>query len=143
MYAWFLTNTAHICSKLKCTTDVLTLQPTLLLKFLNLQVVELDFSPDGLATQAQRAKLLLSLLPATLTELRLLSVPRVDTHILDLVAAQCPALETLDLTCIERLDEGCCWLCFEESSTCIVHSPIPDVYPSVKELSVALSVPMV
>ncbi|KAH9840059.1 uncharacterized protein C8Q71DRAFT_795251 [Rhodofomes roseus] len=123
--------------KLKCTTDVLTLQPTLLLKLLNLQVVELDFLPDGLATQAQRVKLLLSLLPATLTELRLLNVPRIDTHILGLVAAQCPALETLDVTCIGRFDEGCCWLCFEESSTCIIHSPIPDVYPSIKELSVA------
>ncbi|KAH9933381.1 uncharacterized protein B0H18DRAFT_1083041 [Fomitopsis serialis] len=113
---------------LKCSTIILTPQLALLPNFLNLQIVELNFRPDGLATQAQRANLLLNHLPATLTELRC-------SICLVLIAARCPALETLDMTCVERLDEDCCWLCFDESSACIVHSPIPDVYPGVKDLA--------
>lgn len=72
--------------------------------------------------------------------LKLTFLPRVDTTLLSLVAAHFPSLTTLDLSSVERLDEQCCWLCFQESSSCIVHSPIPDMFPSVDHLAVRIPV---
>ena len=133
----FLTICAHICSILDSLTTALGSKPAFLANFTYLQTLELDFSDDGLATQSQRAELLTQFLPATLTVIRLVCLPRIDPHILGLIAARCPVLETLDVTTLERLDLSCCWVCLEESSTCTVHSPIPDMYSDVKELSVA------
>ena len=133
----FLTICAHICSILDSLTTALGSKPAFLANFTYLQTLELDFSDDGLATQSQRAELLAQFLPATLTVIRLVCLPRIDPHILGLIAARCPVLETLDVTTLERLDLSCCWVCLEESSTCTVHSPIPDMYSDVKELSVA------
>lgn len=132
----FLTDRAHICSTIESLTTALGRTPAFLANFTNLKTLELDFSNDGLATQSQRAELLAQSLPATLTVIRLVCLPRIDPHILGLIAARCPALETLDTTTLERLDISCCWVCLEESSTCMVHSPIPDKYPDARELSV-------
>lgn len=104
---------------------------------MSLGTLELDFSGDGLATLSQRAELFIKFLPPSLTVFRLVCLPRIDTHILGLIAARCPALETLDMTVLDRLEKSCCWSCLDESSTCAVHSPIPDMYSNVQELSVA------
>ncbi|EPT00978.1 hypothetical protein FOMPIDRAFT_1080404, partial [Fomitopsis schrenkii] len=124
---------------LESRTTVLSSKPVHLANLTNLGTLELDFSGDGLATQSQRAELLIKVLPPTLTVFRLVCLPRIDTHILSLIAARCPALETLDMTVVDRLDKSCCWYCLEESSTCTVHSPIPDIYPNVNELSIAFA----
>ncbi|KAF9820858.1 hypothetical protein IEO21_01085 [Rhodonia placenta] len=122
---------------LECSTKTLSTKPDLLAKFDRLQVVEIDFFPDGLATQTDRTKLLFVHLPATITELRLTFLPRIDTQLLCVIASRFPALEMLDLTCTDRLDEECCWLCYEESSSCAVHSPVPDIYLTVENLAAA------
>ncbi|EPT00995.1 hypothetical protein FOMPIDRAFT_1121547 [Fomitopsis schrenkii] len=129
----------HICSTFDSRTTDLSSEPAYLANLTNLGTLELDFSGDGLATQSQRAELLIKVLPPTLTVFRLVCLPRIDTHILSLIAARCPALETLDMTVVDRLDKSCCWYCLEESSTCTVHSPIPDMYPNVNELSIAFA----
>ena len=133
---FLLTHIAHIYSVLEGFTTILGSGAPFLAHFTNLQTLELDFSDDGLATQSQRAELFAQFLPATLTVVRLVCLPRIDAHILGLIASCCPALETLDITTLERLDLSCCWTCLEESSTCMVHSPIPDMYRDVEELSV-------
>ncbi|KAI0675695.1 hypothetical protein C8Q78DRAFT_343441 [Trametes maxima] len=97
--------------------------------------LELDFSGDGLATQGSRAMLLFKNMAADLIYIKLTNLPRIDTALLSLVASRFPTLRTLELSCTERLDEKCCWLCFEESSTCCIHSPIPDSYPTAEALT--------
>ena len=73
--------------------------------------------------------------------LKLTFLPRIDTALLSLVALQFPSLMTLGLSSVERLDEQCCWLCLQESSSCIVHSPIPDMFPSADHLAVGIPSP--
>ncbi|KAI0642113.1 hypothetical protein C8Q79DRAFT_1003489 [Trametes meyenii] len=104
-------------------------------QFMALGTLELDFSGDGLSTQGNRVTLLFKNMTADLTWMKLTNLPRIDCALLILVASRFPTLRTLELSCTERLDERCCWLCFEESSTCCVHSPIPDTYPTAESLA--------
>ncbi|EJF64087.1 hypothetical protein DICSQDRAFT_144783 [Dichomitus squalens LYAD-421 SS1] len=103
--------------------------------FGSLRSLEIDFSSDGLSTQKTRCSLLFKSLTADLTVLKLTSLPRIDTALLSLVASRFPSLTTLELSSTERLDKECCWLCFEESSSCTIHSPVPDVFPSIEVLA--------
>ncbi|KAI0358019.1 hypothetical protein OH77DRAFT_1474762 [Trametes cingulata] len=103
--------------------------------FTSLRSLELDFSGDGLSTQNSRAGLLFKNMTAALIRLKLTHLPRIDSTLLSLVASRFSSLETLELSCTERLDIQCCWLCFEESSTCVVHSPIPDAYVTAETLA--------
>ncbi|OJT11204.1 hypothetical protein TRAPUB_12248 [Trametes pubescens] len=68
--------------------------------------------------------------------MKLTHLPRIDTALLSLIASRFVSLEILELSCTERLDEQCCWLCFEESSTCTIHSPIPDLFVTEEHLTV-------
>lgn len=131
---------AHIHRQLKVPTACVQSSLKILSKFASLLSLELDFSSDGLSTQRTRCLLVFKGLSAGLTMLKLTFLPRVDTTLLSLVAAHFPSLTTLDLSSVERLDEQCCWLCFQESSSCIVHSPIPDMFPSVDHLAVRIPV---
>ena len=106
--------------------------------FTSLQELDLDFSCDGLSTQASRVLHIFNNISADLSMLKLTYLPRIDASLLALIAFRFPSLTTLELSCTERLDKTCCWLCFEESGSCTVHSPIPDVYPSVKNLAVSI-----
>ncbi|KZT09842.1 uncharacterized protein LAESUDRAFT_694303 [Laetiporus sulphureus 93-53] len=124
---------------LHCFSGTLSVQPSLLGCFKRLQIIELDFSSDGLATQSDRISFIFSHLTSNITELRLKCLPRIDHHLLALIASRFTALEMLDLTCADRLDEACCWLCYEESSSCSDHSPVPDCHSSVEDLSVAFA----
>ncbi|EIW79041.1 hypothetical protein CONPUDRAFT_155731 [Coniophora puteana RWD-64-598 SS2] len=58
-------------------------------------------------------------------------VSRVDSAALFSVASSCPSLVTLSVSCTEGLDVSCCWHCFTESTTAVVHSPIPNYYASI------------
>ncbi|KAH9852633.1 hypothetical protein C2E23DRAFT_778455 [Lenzites betulinus] len=104
-------------------------------RFTMLKNLELDFSGDGLSTQNNRAKTLFNNMSADLRSLKLTYLPRIDAVLLSLISARFSSLEILELSCTERLDTLCCWLCFEESSTCTVHSPIPDAFATVQCLS--------
>lgn len=107
-----------------------------LARFTSLQSLELDFTTDGLATQKSRCSLLFKNVIADLTTLKLTYLPRIDTALLTFLAARFPSLMILGLSCTERLDEECCWLCFEESSSCTMHSPIPEQFSSIQKLTV-------
>lgn len=109
-----------------------------LASFVSLRSLEMDFSSDGLSTQMTRCSLIFNQLTAGLTVLKLTYLPRIDTALLAQVASRFPSLATLELSSAERLDEECCWLCFQESSSCILHSPIPDFFPSVEALAVRM-----
>ncbi|KAI6044482.1 hypothetical protein EDC04DRAFT_2865931 [Pisolithus marmoratus] len=63
-----------------------------------------------------------------LTSLKMTCLWRIDVGLLSMVAKIFPALMDLHLTCSENLDTSCCWLCYEESSMAVIHSPIPGHY---------------
>ena len=115
--------------------------------FVNLRSLSIDFSPDGLATQHTRAKHIFSgsssagiMFPSCLESLTLTSLSRIDVPLLKIIVACFPHLITLSLSCTERLDLDCCWGCFEESASAIVHSPIPGMFSTSADL--AVSAPM-
>lgn len=123
-------------SNLECSSKTITSEIDQLSNFDRLRVVEIEFSPDGLKTQFTRIKMIFKHLSPNITELRLTWLPCIDINLLSMIAARFTALETLDLTCAERLDEECCWLCYEESLSRTVHSPVPDVCYSTEQLPV-------
>ncbi|KAI5984740.1 hypothetical protein EDD15DRAFT_2480018 [Pisolithus albus] len=74
-----------------------------------------------------------------LTSLKMTGLSRIDIDLLGTVAKTFPGLTDLHLSCSENLDTSCCWLCYEESSTAVIHSPIPDHYANVKTLTNAFA----
>ncbi|KAI0831986.1 hypothetical protein BC628DRAFT_1310512 [Trametes gibbosa] len=104
-------------------------------QFTYLKTLELDFSGDGLSTQSNRIAALFKNMSADLSTLKLTFLPRIDTVLLSLVSSRFSSLKILELSCTERLDKKCCWLCFEESSSCTAHSPVPDAFVTVESLS--------
>lgn len=133
----------HICaythfSDLDCLSTSILSDISHLLHFSNLQHVHVDFSPEGLHTQRTCIRKILKCLPAELTLLELSYLPKLDVDLLHRVAKHFPHLTNLKLTCSERLINDCCWACYEESSSCTVHSPIPDNHVDVDDLTVRL-----
>lgn len=126
----------HICSSLDSSPSHFRYKMAAVARFTYLRDLTLDFSADGLATQSSRCGLLFSNITSDLSSVKLTYLPRIDVTLLSLLAGRFPSLTNLELSCTERLDEGCCWLCFDESSSCIVHSPIPDYFPSAERLAV-------
>ncbi|KAL1940773.1 hypothetical protein VTO73DRAFT_7814 [Trametes versicolor] len=126
---------AHTCRSLSASSTFFRYKTSCLLQFTLLTTLELDFAGDGLATQNNRATLFFKNIAADLTRMKLTHLPRIDTALLSLIASRFASLKVLELSCTERLDEQCCWLCFEESSTCTTHSPIPDLFVDVEHLA--------
>ncbi|KAH9987146.1 hypothetical protein BJV74DRAFT_796597 [Russula compacta] len=62
--------------------------------------------------------------PGTLVSLSLTSLPRITQLLLKEIARRCVSLKELELSVVQRLSTDCCWACFEESSSCVEHSPI-------------------
>ena len=71
-----------------------------------------------------------------LTSLTMTAVPRLDTHLLEIVAQTFPSLIDLHLSTVEGLIIECCPNCFQDSLTRSTHSPVPDIYPNVEMLAV-------
>ncbi|KAG1860279.1 hypothetical protein DFJ58DRAFT_905547 [Suillus subalutaceus] len=86
------------------------------------------FSP--LAITPNPAVSLLKLTSLTMTKLW-----RIDVPLLKIVASTFPSIKILHLSCSEQLDVSCCWACFEESSTAVVHSPIPNYFNDITKLT--------
>ena len=135
--AFWLTICAHICSALRSSTSFFRFKMDGLAQYTLLRSLELDFAEDGLSTQRSRCLLLFKNMTADLTILAMTSLPRIDVPLLSMLSTRFPSLKTLTLSSTERLDKECCWLCYEESSGCTIHSPIPEVYPSVHALAVS------
>lgn len=75
---------------------------------------------------------------STLTHLKLTSLTYIDVSLLRLVSSSFPSLLRLHLSCTERILHTHCWGCYEESLQCVMHSPIPDVFPTQMDLMVSL-----
>jgi hypothetical protein len=97
---------------------------TLPLYKMNLESLELGCESVSAFSLAASILLVFRQVPDTLVALRLMSLPRITQLLLKEIAKQCTNLRELQLSVVERLSTGCCWTCFEESSTCIAHSPV-------------------
>lgn len=107
--------------------------------FTRLNSLYIDFSTEGSNTHHARARLILAYLQPKFSRLTCLEfdfLPSITTHILELIVETCPALETLILGCSTRLVADCCWTCYDEASTCTVHSPLPDYFCDVDGMTV-------
>ncbi|EGN95153.1 hypothetical protein SERLA73DRAFT_162708 [Serpula lacrymans var. lacrymans S7.3] len=105
------------------------------------QDVGLSWVKDGRGTQRNRVNRIFSIphpttpFPATLTTLTVVALSRIDGQLLTSIASVLPALTVLHLSCTENLDISCCWACFAESASAVVHSPIPNHFTNIKKLT--------
>lgn len=110
----------------------------------NLKHLMISFSSDGRQSQTTRLKRIFSpptiplvpWFPPQLTSLTMTKLWRIDVPLLKTVASAFPSVKILHLSCSEQLDVSCCWTCFEESSTAVVHSPIPNYFNDITKLTV-------
>ncbi|KAG2125060.1 hypothetical protein DEU56DRAFT_587760 [Suillus clintonianus] len=109
----------------------------------NLKHLIISFSSDGRQSQTTRLKRIFSppaiplitwFLPQ-LTSLTMTKLWRIDVTLLKTVASAFPSVKVLHLSCSEQLDVSCCWPCFEESSSAVVHSPIPNYFHDITRLT--------
>lgn len=128
------------------TSQILLTKPCRLSALIRLQELSINFEDEGLSTQQTCIKIffkdLLLASPSEttftrLTTLTLTSMPRIDTPLLRLIAESFPCLVDLFVGSAERLDFGHCWGCFEESLTCTIHSPIPEMFLDARDLAVS------
>ncbi|KAG2142865.1 uncharacterized protein EDB93DRAFT_1088458 [Suillus bovinus] len=109
----------------------------------NLKHLMISFSSDGRQSQTTRLKrifsppaiLLTPWFPPQLTSLTMTKLWRIDVPLLRTIASAFSSVKTLHLSCSEQLDVSCCWSCFEESSTAVVHSPIPNYFNDITKLT--------
>lgn len=112
--------------------------------FRNLKHLMITFSSDGRQSQTIRLQRISSppaihqcpLFPSHLTSLTLTKLWRIDVPLLQTLASAFASVKILHLSCSEQLDVSCCWTCFGESSTAVVHSPIPNYFPDITKLTV-------
>ncbi|KAH8991671.1 hypothetical protein EDB92DRAFT_644060 [Lactarius akahatsu] len=91
-----------------------------------MNLVSLELACEAVSVFSLSASILLvfPLLPTTLVSLKLTSLPHITSMLLKEIARRCTSLKELELSVVEQLGIDCCWACFEESSTCVKHSPI-------------------
>ena len=113
----------------------------------SLRALHISFAAEVRSTQKIRSTQIF-VIPLTdspmihLTSLTLTELWRIDGTLLSMVSRAFPGLVSLHLSCSEHLDVSCCWACFEESSSAVVHSPIPNHFPTVASLTVRFSSPL-
>jgi len=120
-------------------SEIVVFSPSHLISLTHLRILTISLEHEGLATQHPLAKRICKYLQPliNLSSLTLTSVARIDTALLSLLAKTFPSLTALSLSCTERLDVSCCWNCFQESASCTVHSPIPDMFAQAADLAVS------
>ncbi|KAH9074864.1 hypothetical protein EDB83DRAFT_2653849 [Lactarius deliciosus] len=91
---------------------------------MNLVSLELACEAVSVFSLSTSILLVFPLLPTTLVSLKLTSLPHVTSMLLKEISRRCTSLKELELSVVEQLGIDCCWACFEESSTCVKHSPI-------------------
>jgi hypothetical protein len=106
---------------------------------MQLHSLDIYTGTETLATQNPAAKRIFKNLVKpgpSLRSLTMTSLARIDSMLLELISETLPGLEILELSCIERIRMECCWGCFEDSLSCIVHSPIGDYHVDCQSLVV-------
>ncbi|KAF9219744.1 hypothetical protein BS17DRAFT_760427 [Gyrodon lividus] len=106
--------------------------------------LHISFAADGRSTQKNRLSHIFNTplmnVPMThLTTLTFTGLWRIDTALLGIISTAFPELTTLRLSCSEHLDVSCCWACFEESSSAVIHSPIPNHFSTASKLTTDFS----
>ena len=91
---------------------------------MNLASLELACEAVSAFSLAASILLVFPQLPTTLVSLKLTALPYITPMLLRQISSRCANLKELELSVVERLGIDCCWACFEESSTCVKHSPI-------------------
>ncbi|KAG8215050.1 hypothetical protein J3R82DRAFT_8459 [Butyriboletus roseoflavus] len=110
----------------------------------SLRTLHISFGAEVRSTQKIRSKQIF-VIPLTnspmihLTSLTLTELWRIDVLLLSMLSGAFPGLMSLHLSCSEHLDVSCCWTCFEDSSLAVVHSPIPNHFPTVASLTSAFA----
>lgn len=125
-----------LCSVLCSSSQAVAAAHPPLKSFRALRTVHITFIGQTLATQ-YRAIQVLNDLPSELTDLHLSDLADINIYTLSIIASNLHRLTSLILTCSERLDDSCCWSCFEESASCTWHSLIPERFCDVAELTVS------
>jgi hypothetical protein len=135
---------AHILSRtLWSTTQAMQKKLPRLSLFSGLHELSVNCKHEGLATQHLFIKTMLCSLTVglptyhSLKNLTLTHLARIDAPLLRLVSSTFPLLEDLYLSCTERIHLEHCWACFEESLSCVEHSPIGETCFSHEELAVS------
>lgn len=106
--------------------------------FENLQELQIDLYHENLKTQTRCVKAIFSDKFFVLQILKLTEVPRIDTHLLGLISSACPGLTRLELSSVEALRRAiCCWNCWQNATSLVVHSPIPSKYRCAEDLAVS------
>jgi hypothetical protein len=148
LYIYFHTLTDSLDSTLIAPSHALeaaSWNPSL---YRNLKHLMISFSSEGRQSQTTRLKCIFSppaisltpWFPSQLTSLTMTKLWRIDVPLLKIVASAFPSVKILHLSCSEQLDVSCCWPCFEESSTAVVHSPIPNYFSDITKLTVCWAV---
>jgi hypothetical protein len=137
-----MTKNGAYTRSLYASSDVLLSVPSLAFpSFGLLKDLWIDFRREGLMTQRPVLVFLFKSVASSddfsiLTSLTMTALPRLDPHLLKLVAQTFPSLIDLHLSTVDILETDCCPNCFEDSLTRSSHSPIPDIYPNVEMLAV-------
>ena len=138
--AYIITKNGAYIRSLYASSDVLLSEANLAFtSFRLLKDLWIDFRREGLMTQRPVLNYLLGSISdgfLNLTSLTMTAVPRLDTHLLKIVAQTFPSLIDLHLSTVENLIIECCPNCFQDSLTRSTHSPVPDIYPNVEMLAV-------
>lgn len=136
----YITKNGVYTRSLYASSDVLLSEARLAFtSFRLLKDLWIDFRREGLMTQRPVLNsLLVSITDGSLnlTSLTMTAVPRLDIHLLKIVAKTFPSLTNLHLSTVEGLIIECCPNCFQDSLTRSTHSPVPDIYPNVEMLAV-------
>ncbi|KAI0311864.1 hypothetical protein OF83DRAFT_1177166 [Amylostereum chailletii] len=113
--------------------------PTPLQAYRNLHTLALSCASFNIRSLPSKLlPLFSSPLPPTLRTLALVALPHITARVLDAIAHACPSLDALALSVVERLDsETCCWDCYEESESSILHSPVGQQYKDLSTLVTA------
>ncbi|KAI6010912.1 hypothetical protein F5J12DRAFT_781878 [Pisolithus orientalis] len=112
--------------------------------FWDLRSLHISLADSGSRTQGSilnriSGKPTFATVASRLSSLTITSLWRIGVDLLSMVARIFPALTDLHLSSSENLDTSCCWLCYEESSAAVTHSPIPGHYANVRTLSTAFA----
>ena len=138
--AYIIIKNGAYTRSLYASSDVLLSEARLAFtSFTLLKDLWIDFRREGLMTQRPVLNYLLGSITngfLNLTSLTMTAVPRLDVHLLKIVAQTCPSLIDLHLSTVECLIIECCPNCFQDSLTRSTHSPVPDIYPNVEMLAV-------
>ena len=131
----------HRCSHLQCNSTALYVCPKMLQQLVNLESATISFHVEGRNIQHTSTRLILKHMPVTLKNLTLDYLPLIDASLIRHIADALPMLRSLRLSCSERLsaDLNCCWDCYAEGGSHTVHSPIPDHWLDIYDLTVCYS----